>query len=155
MVSKAHFHAACCDLVAEVARVSGRVHLTVAGASMVPVLWPGDEVTVRRSDPSELEPDSIVVFRQRERLVVHRVMRRVGDCIVARGDARPRSDGPVKASEVLGRVESIRRNGRPVRLQPRFWQRAAACVLRHSERCTRVFLRLGPWIRKIGLVEAV
>ena len=121
---------------------------------MVPVLWPGDQITIRRSDPTELQPDSIIVFRQRERLVVHRVVRHQGDCVVARGDARPLCDRPVKASEVVGRVEAIRRNGRPVRLQPRFWQRAAAFVLRRSEGFTRVFLRLGPWLRKIGVTQA-
>ena len=42
---------------------------------MVPALWPGDLVTVRSSNLSELQPGSIVVFRQNERLVVHRLMR--------------------------------------------------------------------------------
>ncbi len=121
---------------------------------MVPLLWPGDQVTVQHSDPSEIEPDLIVVFRQNQRLIVHRVMHRVGDCIVARGDARPRCDHPVNVSQVLGRVESIRRNGRTVRLQPRFWQHAAAFILRRSESCTRIFLRLGPWIQKFGFAEA-
>ena len=154
MVNEAQLQAACCDLVAEVTRVSGKIQLRVAGASMVPALWPGDQVTVRPIDLSELEPDSIIVFRQSQRLVVHRVMRRVGDCIVARGDARPGCDRPAQASEIVGRVEAIRRNGRPVRLQPRLWQRAAAFVLRQSESCTRVFLRLGPWIQKTGYAEA-
>jgi len=154
MVSEAELQAVCCDLIAELALVSGKVQLRVAGASMVPVLWPGDQITVRLSDSSKLGPDAIVVFRQSERLVVHRVIRRMSDRIVTRGDARLCCDRPVKATEVLGRVESIRRNGRPVRMQPRFWQRVAALVLRHSGGSTRVFLRLGPWIQKIGFAEA-
>ena len=107
MISEAH-QAACCDLVAGVARIHGKVYLKVAGASMVPVLWPGDLVTVRSCDSSELQPGSIVVFRQNERLVVHRLMHWVGDCVVARGDARLRYDQPVKAGEVLGRVDRRR-----------------------------------------------
>ena len=117
MISEAHLQSACCDLIADVARNQGQVQLKVAGASMVPALWPGDLVTVRSCDSSELQPGSIVVFRQNERLVVHRLMRAdfarwvdsthwADGCLVTRGDARSRCDKPVKAGEVLGRVES-------------------------------------------------
>ena len=134
MISEAHLQSACCDLVADIARNQGQVQLKVAGASMVPTLWPGDLVTVRSCDLSELQPGSIVVFRQNERLVTHRLMRvdfarwvdsthGADGCLVTRGDARSRCDKPVKASEVLGRVESAMRNGRPVNLQPSLWHR--------------------------------
>ncbi len=147
MISEAH-QAACCDLVAGVARIHGKVYLKVAGASMVPVLWPGDLVTVRSCDSSQLQPGSIVVFRQNERLVVHRLMHWVGDCVVARGDARLRYDQPVKAGEVLGRVVDAVRNGRPVNLQPSLWYSVLASVFRRSDWCASVYLRLSSRMRR-------
>jgi len=162
----AHLHSACCDLVADVARSHGNVQLRVAGASMVPVLWPGDLLTVQSCDPAQLEAGSIIVFRQDGKLIAHRLMRRSGDCpvdsppdcstgyLITRGDARPRLDEPVDPADVVGRVESITRDGRPVDAQPSAWQRLAAAILRRSEGCTRLFLRLGPGIRKLGVGQA-
>jgi signal peptidase I len=155
MISEAHLQSACCDLVAGVARNQGQVQLKVAGASMVPALWPGDLVTVRRPDLSELQPGSIVVFRQNERLVVHRLMHWVGDRVVTRGDARPRRDQPVKASEVIGRVDSALRNGRPVNLQPSLWHSVLASVFRRSQGCTEIYLRLASRMRRFGAGGAV
>src|SRR5580700_1786408 len=154
MISTAHLQAACCDLVADVARSHGTVQLKVAGASMVPALWPGDMVTVRRCDLLEIEPDRIIVFRQNERLIVHRMLRWAGDRVVARGDARSRCDEPVRTDEVLGRVESILRNGRPVSPRHSYWQRAIALVMRHSEWFGGLFLRLGSRIQRLGVSEA-
>jgi hypothetical protein len=147
-------NSACCDLVADVARTHGTVRLAVAGASMVPVLWPGDLVSVERCDSSELRTDSIIVIRQNGKLIVHRFVHRADDRIVTRGDARPRNDEPVSASDVVGRVKSIQRDGRPVNAQPALWQRLAGAVLRRSELCTRLFLRLGPGFRRFGFAPA-
>jgi signal peptidase I len=148
MTRESHLQAAYCDLVADVAQISGKVQLRVGGFSMAPALWPGDLVTIARCDPSELQPNSIIVFRQNERLVIHRFIRWAGDRVVTRGDARPRCDEPVTVAEVLGRVESILRNGRQIVLQPSFWQRGIAAVLRRSEWFTWLFLRVSCRLRR-------
>jgi signal peptidase I len=161
MVPEAHLQSACCDLIADVARNQGQVQLKVAGASMVPALWPGDLVTVRSCESSELQPGTIVVFRQNERLVVHRFVHWVDStrwadgCLVTRGDARSRCDKPVKAGEVLGRVESAMRNGRPVNLQPSLWHSVLASVLRRSQVCAEIYLRLASRMRRFGAGGAV
>jgi signal peptidase I len=154
MIGDAHLNSACCDLVADVARASGKVQLKVAGASMVPALWPGDLVTVRSCQPSALRPESIVVFRQNHRLVVHRLMHREGDRFFTRGDARPRFDDPVTASEIVGCVETVTRDGHPVNPRPSLWQKAVASVLRRSEWCTSFYLRLGSRIRRFAVAAA-
>lgn len=151
---EAHLLETCCDLVEEVARASGKVHLKVTGASMVPTLWPGDLLTVRSCDPSDLPPDSIVVFRQKQRLIVHRLMHKSGDRIVTRGDARPCLDEPISAAEIVGRVENVMRNGRPVDPRPSPWQRVMAAALRRSEWCTWFFLRFSSRMRKFGVAGA-
>jgi len=135
-------------------RIHGKVHLKVAGASMVPALWPGDLVTVRSCDSSELQPGSIVVFRQNERLVVHRLMHWVGGCVVARGDARQRYDKPVKVGEMIGRVDSVLRNGRSVNLQPSLWHSVLASVFRRSVWCASLYLRLSSRVQRLGFSAA-
>jgi hypothetical protein len=154
MAPEAELQAACCDLVADVVRTSGKVQLKVAGLSMIPFLWPGDIVTVRHCDPSELQTNWIIVLRQRERLIVHRFLYWAGDSVVTRGDARPRYDEPARATEVLGQVESILRNGRQISLGPSLWKGATASLLRRSEWCTWLFLRLSCRVRRFEVAEA-
>jgi signal peptidase I len=154
MLQKAHLQAAFCDLVAEVARVSGQIQLKVAGTSMVPVLWPGDLLTISHSEPASLAPDSIIVFRQDDRLIVHRLLRREGAMLVTRGDARPCLDVPIAAADVVGRVETIHRDGRSVRLKQSVWQILVAAVLRRSENFTAFYLRLVSRFRRFGVSGA-
>lgn len=145
---------ACCDLVADIARASGKVQLQVSGASMVPALWPGDLLTVRSCCPSELAPNSIIVFRQDQQLVVHRLIHRIGDEIVTRGDARRQLDKAVEPSQIVGRVEIVMRNGRPVDSRDSLWRQLVAVCLRRSEWCTWFFLRFSSKMRKMGLPGA-
>lgn len=140
---------ACCDLVAHVARASGKVQLRVRGASMVPALWPGDLLMVRSCCPSEVTPDSIIVFRQDQRLIVHRLIHRTGNEIITRGDARPQLDKAIESSQVVGRVELVMRNGRLVEPRDSLWRRLVAVCLRRSEWCTRFFLRFSSKMRKM------
>ncbi len=131
----------CCDLLTEVIRASGQVQLRVAGASMLPTLWPGDLLTVHRCHPSALAPRSIIVFRQDQQLVVHRVMHRSGNRIVTRGDARARLDAPIELDQVVGRVESVLRNGRVLHQQNLIVRRVVALCLRNAEWCGPLLLR--------------
>jgi signal peptidase I len=146
---------ACCDLVMEVARTSGKVNLRVVGSSMIPTLWPGDEVLVFRCEPSELQPNSIVMFRRNRGLVVHRLVLRTAGHIIARGDALSFPDEPVLFSDVVGRVESVLRNGRPVDLRGSLLCRGIAFVLRNSGSFAGLFLRLIFRLRTIQGAEIV
>jgi hypothetical protein len=116
---------------------------------MVPAVWPGDEVTVRQIDMADLEPGQIVVFRQDEKLVIHRVECVRGDHLITRGDSRPRFDLPVQASEMVGRVLSISRSGRTVDPRQTFWQRIVSSILRRSEFCTRVTVHINLRLRRL------
>jgi signal peptidase I len=130
------------DLAAEVLRQFGEVRLKVNGASMLPSVWPGDVVTVRRRSPAELLPGRIVLCYRDQGFVAHRMVGRQGDCLITRGDSHLREDPPFGDEEALGEVVSILRNGRPVDLTPAWWHRIFSWTLRHSELCTRMVLRL-------------
>jgi signal peptidase len=154
MVPEAHLQSACCDLIADVARSQGKVHLKVAGVSMVPALWPGDLLTVRRCEPEELQAGSIIVFRQNQRLVVHRLMHWEDGRVVARGDAHFCLDRPAPASDVIGRVESIERDGRTVTPRLSIQQSVVGFVLRRSQRATRFYMRVVNRMRRFAAAKA-
>jgi len=134
---------ASCELVFDQIRTAGGGLFKVSGGSMLPALWPGDLVTVERLSIDDLLPGQIVQFRQKENLIVHRVLRVTNGHLVARGDSLPCCDPPVAESNVVGRVVSIERNGRLVGLEQSLPQRIVAAVLRRSGRLRRITMILG------------
>ena len=154
MIADEHQRAALqCELVADVARAFGEVRLKVTGASMLPAIWPGDILAVERQDSAELRPGQIVLCLRAGELMAHRMIRRTGDCLVTRGDSLLHSDPPVRASEVVGQVTCILRNGRRISPEQTFWQRAASFILRRSDFTTRMTLRLGRLLRRLAARE--
>jgi hypothetical protein len=53
-----------------------------------------------------------------------------------------------------GEVVIFQHDDRPIRLHPSIGQRLIAMLLRHSYVFTRICLRLGPGIRKLGAGDA-
>ncbi len=144
-----------CELTADVVRNFGEVRLKVTGASMLPYVWPGDVVTVQRRDAADLRPGQIVLYGRRGKLIAHRVKSIAGDYLITQGDSLPHCDSPVSASEVIGQLVGILRNGRRISPEPLFWQRAISPILRHSDFCTRMTLRLGRRLRRSGGEETL
>jgi signal peptidase I len=136
------------DLAVEVLRSFGHARLPVKGSSMLPSLWPGDILAVRRENAESIRPGEVVVFLREGKLVAHRVVEGATPLLVTRGDRRTSPDAPVSAADVLGRVISIERGRR--RKDPRLtlFRRFIAWALRRSELTTRVLLhiqrRFGP-----------
>jgi signal peptidase I len=130
------------DLAAEVLRQFGEVRLKVNGASMLPSVWPGDVLTVRRRSPAELLPGRIVLCYRDQGFVAHRLIGRQGNRILTRGDSHLRDDPPFADEDVLGEVVSILRNGHPVALTPAWWHRGFSWIMRHSDLSIRIVLRL-------------
>lgn len=100
-------------LEVEMLRCHGRIQFKAWGTSMLPSLWPGDLLTIQRAADNEVVSGDIVLVMRANRFFVHRLIerRRVQDCLawITRGDAMPHNDPPVGASELLGRVASVRR----------------------------------------------
>ena len=121
---------------------------------MIPILWPGDLVFVRPCDFAQLEPGMVIVFRQNERLVIHRIVRWEHGAVVTRGDARARLDSPVDREDIIGRVDDVLRNGKPVNLKGSPCQTFTASILRNSEVCTRLYLRCSSMLRRVAYFTA-
>jgi len=74
---------------------------------MLPSVWPGDLLLIRRQEMEQIYPGDIVLFARHGRLIVHRVVLKTDDSetpsLVTRGDALPSQDSAISPDELLGK----------------------------------------------------
>lgn len=140
-----------CGLAGEIVRAFGEVRLRVFGTSMVPSIHPGDLLTIQRAALTEISPGEVVLFLQKGRLFVHRVVDRKvggttdgpgGPCLITRGDRLRHDDPPVSSPELLGRVVCIERDNRNLKIPSHRSNRLIVRLLQTSDRATYLYLRL-------------
>jgi len=135
------------DLAAEILRFGGIIRLRGLGTSMLPAIWPGDVLSIETQHPEPMVPGDIVLVMRGSRFFVHRLIEKCnedGSRWITRGDALPQNDPPVAATELLGKVSSIRR-GRHVimpRRRVRLPARALAWMLCHCDSFKNVTLSM-------------
>ena len=131
-------------LAAEAIRSLGHLRLRVTGSSMLPTLWPGDVLWIRRSSIGEVGIGDIVLFIRDRRLFAHRVIDRSEQALVTQGDALPMPDGCVATSELLGTVQAVLRDGHvvPLRANPSLPSRITMFLIRRTQFAARLLLRL-------------
>ena len=99
--------------------------LVVRTGSMAPFLQPGDAVQVAPIRTWPPERRTVLVVRQGEYLVTHRLVDWVGigtkEQMLLQGDACPRPDHPAAPSAVLGTVVARRRGGKWMTLRTQRW----------------------------------
>jgi signal peptidase I len=140
-----------CGLAGEIVRTFGEVRLRVFGTSMVPSIHPGDLLTIQRAGLTEISPGEVVLFLQKGRLFVHRVVDRRAagtgadfgeSCLITRGDRLRHDDPPVTSPELLGRVIGIERGNRKVEIPSHRSNNLIVRLLQTSDRATYLYLRL-------------
>lgn len=135
-----------CELVAESARTGHEVRIRVAGSSMVPTLWPGDELLVRALGLAEPSLGDLLLFVHDGRLCTHRLISQVEGSgaarLITRGDAALRCDPPKSSEEILGSVVSVFRDGHQVPIASSGPGRLLSFGIRHSEFLRRVVLKI-------------
>jgi signal peptidase I len=143
-----------CGLAEEVIRTFGEVRLRVFGTSMLPSILPGDLLSIHRASLNDISPGEVVLFLQKGRLFVHRVVdRKVAatadnrgeSCLVTRGDCMGHDDPPVSSAELLGRVVSVERDNRRVELRAHGSNRLIVRLLGASGRVTYLYARLAAY----------
>lgn len=135
-------------------QVEGEHWIPIHGRSMQPLLHDGDAVRVRHGTLPQRRGD-LVVFRQGEQLVTHRVLRiHYGAEMIfhTQGDNTWRPDPPVAQTAVLGRVTHLRRSGAVVDLDRRRW-RAAGWLLAHYLLLQTAVFHLGRAARRRWLPQ--
>jgi signal peptidase len=110
------------------------VLLKTRGDSMVPIIRNGGLIQVDPARPEDLHLRDIVVYRQGDQVVAHRLVarqQRQGNLrLFTRGDAFPwQAREEISPEQVLGRVTAVRsRRGREIRIDAG-WGRVLSLVL--------------------------
>ena len=135
------------------------VRLRVTGTSMVPVLWPGDCVTLHPAMVGDLRLGDVVAFAREARVIVHRIVDQTGDANtpvwITRGDDQQHEDSPILCAELLGVVTTVRRFGadRPIDSRPSRTARALSHAVGRSSLVRFLLIRI--YSRLIGWISAV
>jgi signal peptidase I len=93
------------------------------GFSMTPAIRDSDVITVSPLKDVIPHRGDVLAFRHPDRpqMLVHRVLRKKGECYLIKGDNCPDDDGWIPAENVLGLVTKVERQGKA-----RFWPNRAA-----------------------------
>ena len=130
-------------LAADALRRTGRLRLRARGESMLPALWPGDEVELVGCNLENVHLGEIVLAHREGRFFLHRlVAREERGRFVLRGDSMPASDPSYASAALVGRLVGVLRSGRIVPLRPRAWARPLGWLLYHCGPARRLVLRL-------------
>ena len=139
------------NLAEQALRRAGCVRLAALGYSMLPSLWPGEQLTIEVRTLDQIRCGDIVAFRRLGRLFIHRAIQVEPSPlrVVTRGDAMPAADVPVLGEELLGVVTAIcGADGRPLPV-PRGSRarRLAGLALAYSGKLRSLALRWHAWRR--------
>ena len=93
-----------------------RVRMAATGGSMSPFIRDGDIVELEQAR-GPLSPGDVVLVQHREdRYVLHRIIAKLPDGWLVRGDCCSSPDGVVPDKDLLGVVVRVERDGRTVRM---------------------------------------
>jgi len=135
------------ELAAEILRKFAEVQFVARGSSMLPVIYPGDCLTVRALGDGSPRCGDVVLCKIADGFRVHRIVKILGEgsarLYVLRGDALTDEDAPVGGGALLGRVTLIERRGQFLEFRAAIGMRlrALGMVVRHSETVAALLLR--------------
>ena len=87
------------------ANLFGYTFFEVATGSMNPTMQIGDVIVVRIT--GEVEQNDIIVYKDGESIITHRLIKKDENKLIAKGDANNSEDKPIEPNMVLGKVEKI------------------------------------------------
>jgi len=88
--------------------VFGYSVFSVATGSMEPVIKQNDVILVKSQ--SEYDVDDIVTFKSDNAYITHRIINKIGDSIVTKGDANNAKDVAITKNDIVGKVIHIYSN---------------------------------------------
>jgi ribosomal protein S18 acetylase RimI-like enzyme len=107
------------SLCSDVANKADRIRLQVKGGSMYPFIQSGDwvELALFRSGEGAAEKGDVILLRKDGNLLMHRVLKKVQDGFIVKGDMSLGPDGQIPADDIIARVVSTERNAQRVDLR--------------------------------------
>jgi len=120
-------------LCREVLEKGGTFQFRALGGSMFPFIRPGDLLTTKAVDPTDLSIGEVLLYQREGRSFVHRLIKQKiingTHLFITHGDHLPFSDPAIPGSQILGKVICIERKGRLIHLDTpfqRMWGRFLA-----------------------------
>jgi hypothetical protein len=142
-------------LVADVLQTFGMVQIKAWGTSMLPSLWPGDLLTIKRTTSDQVVPGDIVLVIRGRGFTIHRAVERQesnsGPRWTTKGDATSNNDPHVAGPELLGRVTAVSRGNRNFAPSPRvsIISSSLAFLLRHCNQLRGLCLRMNAFLHAL------
>jgi signal peptidase I len=84
------------------ANIYGYTFFEVATGSMADTINIGDVVIVKIND--EIQENDIIVYKEENSFITHRIIEINEESIITRGDANNSEDKPIQANQILGKV---------------------------------------------------
>lgn len=89
----------------EYANLFGYTFFEVATGSMSPTINVGDVVIIKIT--KEVYEDDIIVYKEDENFITHRLISKKENTLITKGDANNIEDNPIEEADVLGKVVNI------------------------------------------------
>lgn len=109
------------DLLRHSGQAGTATRLLVTGTSMLPLLRPGDAVWLQLIDPAALRPGDLVLIRQQDVLLTHRLIVVGPERWQTKGDNNRLADLLVTAQQIVGQIVAVERGGTSLDLRRRCW----------------------------------
>lgn len=105
------------SLITEVSNKAQYIRMQAKGGSMYPFIKSGDWIKLEPlSKCPSIKKGEVILFSKEGNLYAHRVVKKRGDFVLAKGDFSFGSEGNIPVKDVLARVVSVQRNGRDILL---------------------------------------
>jgi len=144
------------SLASEVLRISGGLRFAALGASMVPTIYPGDILIVRREAAREVRCGDVVLSFRAGRFCAHRLVKKLEQdgrvSVITRGDALRENDPPLAESELLGRITAAVRGRKRIELggRPTAREFLLRCAARRSNGLVKWLVRWHTWPARLA-----
>lgn len=115
--------------IEEVIKNNGMYVSTVSGYSMSPFLKDRRDTVVILPPPEKIKKYDVVLYRYKERYVLHRVVRVRGDELVMCGDNRTEREYGITVSEIIGVLSEVYRGDKKVKLNGVGYQIYKRCAV--------------------------
>ena len=112
------------NLWADLHQQKQELWLPVLSGSMMPLLRTGDEVLVQSVNPDNIRPGDIIVFKDQDKLIVHRVIRRYKNgspTFLQKGDCTTAAE-IIRSEDVIGKVIAVCKGTKIIRLNDGIWK---------------------------------
>lgn len=96
--------------------------LVVSGNSMSPFLFDKRDSVLLSCPNREIKPGDICLYYRNTRLILHRVVKKIGKDLYFCGDAQEQLEGPISSDEVIAVVISVFREKKTVKADSIVWK---------------------------------